>query len=137
MKRVLIPLVLLIIIGGFIAYYYYTKPIDKTSDVKTDKVLTAETLYKEYESDETIADQKYLNKVIEVSGTIKGALLDDKGMVGVQLEVGDEDLGIICEFEEKYKFKTDDLPNGNSIKLKCFCTGKLMDVVLNRCVIVQ
>jgi len=137
LKKILLFVIAVAIISAGIGYYLYNKPVEKTETKSADLVVTAEDLYKEYTMDETQADQKYLNKVVEVTGQIMGNLVGQNTFSGVQLRATAGDQGIICEFEMDSTKKNPRLPVGDVITLKCICTGKLMDVVLNRCVILN
>ncbi|MBK9270635.1 MAG: hypothetical protein IPM48_03475 [Saprospiraceae bacterium] len=136
-KKILMAALALMFVAGGIAYYLYNKPVSKTESKSTDLVITAENLFAEYNADETVADQKYLNKTVEVTGAIMGTLLQKNVVTGVQLSSGVADAGIICEFENEPGKTYSRFPVGDVLTLKCVCTGKLMDVVLTRCVIVQ
>ena len=82
-------------------------------------------------------NKKYLNKIILVSGKVQGTVVNDTGMTGLSLESGSPMGGVICEFDTKSDPVKQKYEPGTELKLKGICTGKLMDVVLSRCVIVE
>jgi hypothetical protein len=137
LKKILVPALIVALLAGGFAYYLYNKPATKTEDRSSDLSVTAEQLFQEYEANEETANQKYLNKVIEISGTIMGTLVEANEFTGVQLKAGPLDQGIICEFEKQPGVKHPRYPVGDPIKLKCKCSGKLMDVVLDRCIVLN
>lgn len=63
-------IVLLILIAAAWAYHLYVKPHESAADETTDFTISADSLYQQYGKDEHSADQKYLGKVIEVSGKL-------------------------------------------------------------------
>lgn len=128
MKKILFLLVLVAALGG--AYYGFSEY--NRGAVAADKVevtTTASDLFTAFEDDEKAANAKYLNKVIEVEGTITDVSTKE-GKTTISLE-GGMLFGITCELHEskeaaKYK-------KGQKTKLKGVCAGYLSDVVLVRC----
>ncbi|MBK7233458.1 MAG: hypothetical protein IPH93_14640 [Saprospiraceae bacterium] len=110
LKKILLFLLVAIIIAAGVGYYLYNKPVEKTETKSADLIVTAEDLYKEYAENETLADQKYLNKVVEVTGQIMGNLVGQNTFSGVQLKATAGDQGIICEFEMDSTKKIPDYP---------------------------
>ncbi len=127
----LIPYILILLIAaGVFGYYTYNKPHKETSGVKADFVVTPLALLQAYETDEIVADKTYLDKIIEVGGIVKAINQVDKGG-SLSLETGSEMSAIICEFESGEVISK--ISVGDSVTIKGFCTGKLMDIVLVRC----
>src|ERR1700753_980155 len=63
-----IPLLLLLLFAW--AYHLYNKPHRSAAGEAATLSISADSLYRQYQSDEHSADQKYLGKVLEVTGTI-------------------------------------------------------------------
>ena len=71
-RKWIYPLVILIVAAGIAGYNYIYQD---HRDIKTEKAaftVKATELTKAFQSDETAATQKYLNKTIEVQGTLTG-----------------------------------------------------------------
>lgn len=118
------------ILGGGYGYYLYQKPKANMTDVKTDTYLQASELVAEFEKDEAAAEIKYLDKTMEIQGVVK-----EVNESGIILEGGNDLVGVLCEFENQ-----EDIANvepQKNVKIKGICTGKLLDVVLSRCIIIE
>ena len=137
-KKILIGVSLITFLGASVGYYLYNK---KPVDVRTlqpDLSVSANSLIAAFNSDETAANVKYLDKVIAVKGTISDIKIDSStGQASVILESGDPMSAVTCSFYNDEIGVVQKLSKGASVVIKGKCTGKLMDVVLNNCSIVQ
>ncbi len=132
-RNILIALLLLILIGVGTGIYMWNKPHNKVENAKG-IAITADALSKEYTSDEKAADTKYLNKAIEVSGTISEIDKNQDGGTMAILQTSDPAAGIQCTMREKNVTLT----KGQNITIKGFCSGNgLTGVSLTDCVIKQ
>jgi RecG-like helicase len=137
-KKILLALFVIGLVGAGYGYYMYNK---KPADVRTITAnfeLTAAALVADYNKDEAAANLKYLDKVIDVKGKITEIKLDSaSGQSTVILDSGDPMAAVTCSFynEEAASVKT--LTQGAEVVIKGKCTGKLMDVVLNKCSIAK
>lgn len=130
MKKWLWILLAVGIAGGGYGYYLYQKPKADMTEVKTDEFMKASDLVAEFEADESAAEMKYLDKTLEIQGVIKE--INESGLV---LEGGNDLVGVLCEFENMEDAKS--LAVQKNVKIKGICTGKLLDVVLSRCIVVE
>lgn len=72
MKRILIIVVLLIIaVGGWYAYRLYTQKTPDVVNKNPDVVITATELIAAFDKDTATAKKKYIDRIIEVTGTVK------------------------------------------------------------------
>ncbi|MCB0581452.1 MAG: hypothetical protein KDD10_19340 [Phaeodactylibacter sp.] len=136
MKKLLGIGLLLALIAGGIGYFMYNKPHQNMENAKADVVLDARELFTAFEANETEANQKYLDKVVKVSGLVKEVSTDEEGNVSVTLESGSEMFGVICQMDNLTQHDKTDFKPGEQVTFKGICTGMLMDVVLVRCVLV-
>ncbi len=130
MKKYLIIIPLLALIGAFVGYRMYNKPHTETAGSVADVVISPADLLAAYDMDEVKADSTYLDKIIELEGIVININQIEKGG-SISLDTGNPMSSIICEFENQ-----SDIANvkvGDNVKVKGFCTGKLMDIVLSRC----
>ncbi len=134
MKKFLIALVLLGLIGAGIGYTIYNKPHENISRAEAEQKLTANELFSAYESNEAAANTSYLDKVIEVTGTVRETSVGDDGIVNIILDSDDMMFGVRCQLDNLSKHKRTEFKTGEKITLKGKCTGSLMDVVIVRCV---
>ena len=134
MKKILIALIVLALIGAAFGYYLYNKPVESLEHKKADVAISADQLLKEYESDEKAANDKYLGKIVEVSGKVID-ITNEEGKKKVNLETSNPISAIICELEGSGD--TGNLKAGDDVKMKGKCTGYLSDVILVQSSIVK
>jgi len=131
LRNILIGVLLLGIIGICVGVYLWNKPHKKVEDA-IGITITAIALSKEYNTDEKKADTKYLNKAIEVSGTISEVDKNQDGGLMVILQTDDPMAGVQCAMRDKNIV----LSNGQNIIIKGFCSGNgITGVSLTDCVI--
>ncbi len=128
-------LVLILILAGATLYYgykLYNKPVAKVSDLKSEFVLTAKDFCSEFDADEDAATKKYLEKVIELTGIIDTISKNETGATIITLSGEGSMSSVACEMDSSNE-RTASLLKGQSVTLRGICSGKLLDVVLNRC----
>jgi hypothetical protein len=125
---------LLLIIVAIIGWYIYNKPHQGIAGSKTDITIKAGDLYKDFERNEAVANKKYLNKIIEVTGNI-AEVQDVNGTSVILLEAENEAGGISCQLtnDENNKKILEKKPSEVTVKGKC--SGFLIDVNLVDCVL--
>jgi hypothetical protein len=137
MKKIVIAIILIGLIGGGIGLYLYNKPVESLQSAQVDETTTAIELLADFTTDEATATEKYLGKIVQVSGTINN-VASENGSTQISLEAEDEMgmMGIICELE---KDVADQYQVGNEAIFKGECTGflDLSGVNLARCVEVK
>ncbi len=134
MKKIFLFLLVLAAIGIGVGLMMYNKPHENMQSAKADLQVQADALFTEFTSDEAAANEKYLNKIVAVTGTVADASKDDKGNISVQLESGDMMFGIKCEMDPLSEHKRTEFQKGEKVTLKGVCSGYLSDVVMVRCV---
>lgn len=136
MKKIIIVILALMVAGGSIAYYLYTKPVADVSDLKPAYFIDAPTLFDEFFNDEAGANNKYLGKIIEVKGKLQVIKTDTSGST-VFLFTNDEIFGINCGLSEGQQKHFSKYKAGDPITIRGECVGYDMDVVMTRCVIME
>ena len=132
MKKMWIVITLLSLVGASVGYYLYTKPLADLADVDAELTMEAPALAQAYAADESAANLQYLDKIVEVRGTISN-FESENGVTKVTLQTVDPLMGVLCEFGEE--IPSESLTVGSQILVRGQCTGVLMDVVLVRCVL--
>ncbi|MCW5923275.1 MAG: hypothetical protein KIS77_13095 [Saprospiraceae bacterium] len=136
MRRIIYFLLALACLGAAIGYYLWNKPHADMQSAKTDLVVEAAALFGEFDTDESAADAKYLNKTIAVSGKVKESTKAEDGAAKVILDTGG-DFGVLCELDPLSQHPRTDFPIGETVTFKGICTGFNFDVQLTRCVEVK
>ena len=135
MKKLIGIGLLLALLGVGVGYFMYNKPHQNMEKAEADMTLESTTLFSAFESNEAEANEKYLDKIIKISGTVKEVNTDEEGNISLTLESGNELFGVICQMDNLTKQEKTDFKIGEPVTLKGICTGMLMDVVLVRCVV--
>ena len=131
MKKIALVLLMLVLMGAASIYFYvfiYAK--NHHRDVQTELAMTinADALVAQYETSDSIANSKFLNKALEIKGPI--ASLDTNSLGQITLMMGDTDpfkkrvsITLITKTSISQKI-------GDTIIVKGKCTGNLSDVVI-------
>jgi len=136
LKITLLIVLALIIAGGIVGYRMYNKPHADVNDMEGIPV-TAESLYKAFEANEAQANQTYLSKVVEVSGSVSEVNQQDT-ITYVNLTFADAMMGgVQVTIAEAFRKEAATLKAGDQVTLKGFCNGYLTDVIVNNGVIVK
>lgn len=132
-KAILLILLVLIVGGVIAAWVMWHKPRRSVADEKGIEI-TAVQMVKEYQANEIEANRKYLDKAIQVSGTVTEVKSNQEGYPTVMLASDDPFAGgVFCTMKDK-SVKAD---SGTSIVIKGICSGMLSDVRLRQAVIVK
>ena len=118
-----------VVAGGIVGYRMYNKP-HRSAASETAVELTAQRLAADYEKDEAVANKKYLDKAVQVSGTVSEISFNQQNKPVIVL-MGANMSGVQCTLQEDAK----SVRKGDSITIKGFCTGYLTDVILDRCIL--
>lgn len=135
MKKVLFLVLIIGLAFAVTGLYYYNKPIESLKSAPAAFQLSADSLFAAYETDETAANARFLDKTMEVYGKILNVNKDTSG-ISLTLRTNSEMFGVICKLEDK-SVPESNFSVGQPIRLKGQCTGYLMDVVLVRCSVVE
>lgn len=123
-----------LVAGLILLYWIFNKP---HRDVAKEKgiELTAQQLYDAFKNNETQANSLYLDKAIQLSGTVADISTNQAGQKVVNFSTNDPLVMINCTF------KTDPgaLKAGDTITFKGICTGYIPDanVVINEGVLIK
>ena len=129
-KLLLVVLILISLVVAFALYQWY-KP---ARNVQNEKAVTisAVQLYQAFQTNQK--DPRYLDKAIQVSGTIAETKTNQAGKTVCILQTSDPIFGINCTF-----IKNTTLQQQQQVTIKGLCTGYLSgaDVVLIDCEIIK
>ncbi|MEL7021893.1 MAG: hypothetical protein AAGK47_09800, partial [Bacteroidota bacterium] len=136
-KYLLYFLLSIAIMGGLSLLFLFFAPEKNLSRQSADLSISATELFNQYEADEVAGNQKFIDRIIDVSGTIAEISKDEEGAPVVILRETDAFSGILCTLKDSERQALAQLSVGNQVTIRGFCTGMLMDVVLNKCVIID
>jgi hypothetical protein len=133
-KIALFGVVVFGVLSLLIGLSLYFKKHKDLSSAKPDYVVTAVMLQKEFEDNEKTASEKYINKILEVSGTILSVTQADSSNINLSLKTESDLSSVICTFAatDLSKFRA-----GEDITIRGECSGFLMDVLLNNCALIK
>lgn len=136
-KRIILYAIIAIIIVGAVFTYLWTfrKAEISVGSKKAAFEMNADELLKHFEDDETSANTTYLDKVILVEGPVN-SITEDSLVTTVYLKDPDAISGVLCSFNNSV-IDTSKLSIGEVVKIKGLCSGYLLDVVLNKCILVK
>lgn len=127
LKIVLLVVVIVSCIGGFVAYKMWNKPFDDVTEMDGMKV-TADVIYKAFETNEQTANTTYVGKVVEVSGTV-GDIETSDTIARVMLTFPDAMMGAVrVTLDTRHLTDAKAVKTGDQATFKGFCNGFLMDV---------
>jgi hypothetical protein len=134
--KILLGVVMFIGLAAILAalYMYNLKHTDMAK-AKPDFIITATALLKEFEDNEAAASAKYINKIVELTGTVATVKPAENNIVNISLVTESDLSSVICTFaaiSDPSSVKT-----GDVITLRGECSGFLMDVLLNNCAILK
>jgi flagellar basal body-associated protein FliL len=117
-----IVLVMLAVAGiaGFVVWKVINKKNPSLKNVTPDYTVTMNGLIQEFSANDSAAQQKYLGKVLEVSGTVKKLVNSDSAAV---LNLGDtSSLSVVqCQIDARHNDGVKNIKEGDQVTVK----GKL------------
>jgi hypothetical protein len=136
LKKILISLFVLTLVGAGIGYKMYNKPHTNVSTARSDFNTSADDILQAFKDNETEAGARYNTKIVAVSGKIS-SIKTDSSQVTIQLETSDPLSNVICNLDPAIHLGAHQYKDGESIAIKGICSGYLTDVILDRCVVVK
>lgn len=132
--KILLIGLILIIISLFFIIHLYNKPfIDiKKSDPKLE--ITAQEILNDYQADERLANEKYVDNLIQIKGEIADISFD-KGISIITLKDTRGVSSIICQMLPEANLNVLKLKKGKQVLIKGVCTGYLIDIMMVRCIL--
>ncbi len=135
MKKKILTAITLVIIASAVGTWYYVFVYSNTHhrDVTNEEgiAVTAKDLVKEFQTNETAANNKYLNKAVEVIGEVSETKTDQAGNITIVLKSDDAFSNVFCTL----KSGNPQPKQGAKVAVKGICNGFLSDVVLNEAIV--
>lgn len=130
-KRILLIVLVGILAALAVAYYMYNKPHINVAESSPDFILTADSLFVEYQRDENAANAKYLEKIIVVEGSVDHPNFENPAEPNIVLIAADGEGTITCGFKPESLASIQKLEAGNKVKIKGQCKGMTGDTALD------
>lgn len=127
--------IILCVLMAFI--YAYNKPHRQVMNETPLLTIQAYELFTQYTADEKAANSLYLDKVLQVQGTVGEIIRNEQGETTLVLKDETEPFGVSCTMQQKQRKNISTIQVGDRVVIKGLCTGMLMDVVLVKCVQVE
>ncbi len=125
-------LIICLLVGSAVAYFMWNKPHRDVADEKGIQTPAA-LIVKDYQANEQTANTKYLDKAIEVTGTITEVKANQEGKTTILLASEDAFTGVFCTLKEN----APNLTVGSSVTLKGICSGMLSDVRIRDAIVMN
>lgn len=117
-KTIVIIVCILILIGIAAAFYLWNKPHQDVANATAIKIEAVE-LYKVFSSDSLTANKKFVQQVIEVSGTVNSVSKNQQNQTVVLITTNTDGAYINCTLEQDSNI----LQPGQVINIKGICNG--------------
>ena len=140
MKRyrfLILTILVVIVAAGIYAYREYHRKPAALSEVGADVALSADSLLAAYSTNEDAANKKYLGKILDVTGEIASLNNEQDTVINILIGPREGMAHVSCSVAASEVTKLKSLAVGKTTPIRGVCTGYLMDVELNRCVIVK
>ena len=134
MRFLAIPILLLIVVLFFRTTGQQTVDLEQRPEFRT----SATFLYQTFRTDRAIADKKYRDKVIQVSGQVSRIEQDDSGQVALILQGDPSRLsGVECLIHRSQIPDLRQLQFGQRVIVKGYGAGKKVHVRLRGCLLIH
>ena len=143
-NRVILLIIAIVLLAGILyVYREYNRPNKILSEVEAAVKIPAPELSASYANNDSLANLKFLGKIIEIDGILKNVETPEDH-ISIVVVAGKEGMSSVrCTMDSSFNRQSFSLEKGSPVVIKGICTGynadELLgsDVLLNRCVIVN
>lgn len=140
-SRALIAGFVLILAGAIAIWYLFTLKFDDTAQTKADFTVNALDFIHEFEKGDTLANTKYAEKIIVVTGVVTEI---EKADTTINLKMADVESGSYIIFAFQKQNMANNVKEGDKISIKGSCSGGSYSEILGtefisfkRCIITK
>ena len=112
-------MLLLVVVAAIIGYRMYSKAEPDVTQDKADVMITAKALVEAFEKDTAAARRQYIDKIVEVSGTVKS--VDTSGAVVMGEEGTPSE--VVIGLDRRHLTDAAQLKAGSTAVLQAICSG--------------
>lgn len=131
-KKIFFVLLIAALVAAAVAYKEYNRKPADLATLKPALEVAADDLIAAYATDEAKANQQYLGKVVDVTGVVSGGSTGKNILLGTNLTAK-----VSCLLDSAHTLQSTSIKPGDKLRMRGVCTGFLLDVELNRCVVVN
>lgn len=132
--KIIVIGLIIIIVSLFFIIKLYNKPFLDIKNSTPKFKVTAQEILNDFEVNEKLANEKYVDNVILIKGVIAGISFEN-GISIITLKGENDFPNIICHMLPKDNLGILKLKKEEQIMVKGVCTGYLLDVMMVRCVL--
>lgn len=135
-KRIVFGILAIIAVnvsGGLYYIFQYSKTHHRDAATENAIIIPATKLVNDFQANEKQANLKYLNKVVQIRGTVLKQGKDQEKNTTVTIKSGDPFANIFCTLKSRVNLSRKD----SVIVVKGICSGFLSDVILNDAVVMN
>lgn len=117
-------------IGGSIAYYLITETFEDTKSVKAAHTVSALSLLKAFQENDSLANSMYRDRIVELKGRISSIEWADTS-ANIKIEAPGSNDYLIFDFQQADAKDTRSLQVGDSVSIRAACSGSIFSRILN------
>jgi len=143
MKKLLVILLFLFILGSVVAWYLFNMEFNKTQDLKADYKLTAIQLIQEFDKNNSTSNKKYSDKIVQIEGEVNDIESADSS-INIKMTCPDTDSYVIFSFQSDNMTEAKKIKKSDRIIIRGSCSGGIYSEILEanaisfkRCVIIK
>ena len=130
-------MIAVVLLGAVAAFLMmYNKPHRSIADEAADFKLSASEIIAAFSEDEAHADSQYTGKVVEVRGPLNSMTQNDSTLI-ILIGADTDMMGVSCFMEKSQMAASAELTPGDQVTVKGICNGVLIDVILDKGVLVR
>lgn len=135
-KSLLLAAFVVAAIIAFVVWNQFLRTAPSMKRLSPEFEVNAVSFYEEFETDETAANTKYLNKIVEVEGEVEG--LNHEGETKPQVSLRTSGFGVVkCTLESSDSEAYAKLKTGDKVVIRGECIGILLDLLIERSIILS
>ena len=128
-KTILYGIALLLLVVALTGYFLYQKKPARADQQPAAYRMTATELLQAFQQNEQAANSRYLGKWLELDGVVN-LVNGEEGVFYLGEPVAAS--SVSCLLDSSYKKQALSIQAGDSVLVKVYCSGYLMDVQLSR-----
>ena len=142
-SRIVLIVSLILLTGILYVYREYNRGNKILSEVEPAVKISAHELSASFAQSDSLANLKFLGKIIEIEGIVKNIEMPDSNISVIVVSGNNEMSSVRCTMDSSFNNKSIQIDIGSPYTIKGICTGynadELLgsDVLMNRCVIVN